>query len=510
MKKKFILLCVACLFIMGLAVNASAAANKTDDPNDSSKLTVTYSESSVTGGDTFTATVALADAHNLGKLVLAWTWDVDVLELQNATVGSVLSGANLSDKDSDGIYDGVTWTNTADYNTNINGTLLTLKFGVKEGAYVKQDDTVVMEGKTLVEVSYNTSSDIYWQQVEDEDATDFGDYYYVNPTIVNNGVTLKHTHSAAPTVDKLNVAQGDEATCSTVGKGTYVCEYCNETVTVEIPKDPTNHESALTKTEAKAATCTEAGNKEYWFCDSCKNYYSDAEGKTPTTLDEVKTAALGHSYDNGKVTTEATCTTAGVKTYTCTVCDEKTEGHTKTEAIAALGHDPISNKDGKAATCAAAGHVETYTCSRCEMTFIDKDGKTVATETNVVIAVDENAHDYVSNNDAVEATTSAEGHVETFTCAVCGEVFIQDEAGAYVQIGTTEADGTVKYLDSFDQTELTVAKLTDTSKKDDSKKDENKGAPKTGDESRIVLWAGVMTFCLAAVAMLLKKALHRN
>ena len=40
-----------------------------------------------------------------------------------------------------------------------------------------------------------------------------------------------------------------------------------------------------------------------------------------------------HTWDEGKVTTEPTCTEAGVKTYTCTVCKE-----TKTEAVAALGH----------------------------------------------------------------------------------------------------------------------------------------------------------------------------
>ena len=40
-----------------------------------------------------------------------------------------------------------------------------------------------------------------------------------------------------------------------------------------------------------------------------------------------------HTWDEGKITTPATCTTEGVKTYTCTGC-----GETKTEAIAALGH----------------------------------------------------------------------------------------------------------------------------------------------------------------------------
>ena len=43
--------------------------------------------------------------------------------------------------------------------------------------------------------------------------------------------------------------------------------------------------------------------------------------------------ALGHSYDEGVVTTAATCTTAGVKTFTCGACGNKT-----TQNIQALGH----------------------------------------------------------------------------------------------------------------------------------------------------------------------------
>ena len=45
-------------------------------------------------------------------------------------------------------------------------------------------------------------------------------------------------------------------------------------------------------------------------------------------------AKTGHSYDNGKVTKNATCSAAGVKTYTCKNC-----GATRTESISATGHN---------------------------------------------------------------------------------------------------------------------------------------------------------------------------
>ena len=40
-----------------------------------------------------------------------------------------------------------------------------------------------------------------------------------------------------------------------------------------------------------------------------------------------------HTWNSGEVTTAATCTEAGEKTYTCTVCDA-----TKQETVPATGH----------------------------------------------------------------------------------------------------------------------------------------------------------------------------
>ena len=74
----------------------------------------------------------------------------------------------------------------------------------------------------------------------------------------------------------------------------------------------------------KEATCTETGVKVY-TCTVC--------GDTK----EEEIPATGHVWDEGKVTTEATTEAEGVKTYTCTIC-----GDTKTEAIPKL--DDNDNK----------------------------------------------------------------------------------------------------------------------------------------------------------------------
>ena len=59
--------------------------------------------------------------------------------------------------------------------------------------------------------------------------------------------------------------------------------------------------------------------------------------------------ACTHSYTS-KVTTAATCTTAGVRTYTCSKC-----GDSYTEAIEATGHTMVNG------TCSVCGHTVTVT-----------------------------------------------------------------------------------------------------------------------------------------------------
>ena len=109
----------------------------------------------------------------------------------------------------------------------------------------------------------------------------------------------------------------------------------------------------------------------------------------------------GHTWNSGTVTTQATCTAAGVKTYTCT---DSGCGATKTEAIAALGHSWSSGTVTTQATCVATG-VKTYTCSRCNNT-----------KTETIKALGHSYGDWIID---VEATESAAGskHRE---CAACG------------------------------------------------------------------------------------------
>ena len=218
------------------------------------------------------------------------------------------------------------------------------------------------------------------------------------------------------------------ATCTTAGTKTYTCTRCKKTRTETIAA--TGHKAV--KDAAVAATCETTGKTEGSHCSVCNTVI-----KAQTT-----TAALGHSWDSGKVTKAATCTTAGTKTYTCTRCKKtrtetiaaaghkavkdaavaatcettgKTEGshcsvcNTVIKAqttTAALGHSWDGGKVTKAATCTAAG-TKTYTCTRCKKT-----------RTETIAAT---GHKAVKDA-AVAATCETTGKTEGSHCSVCGTV----------------------------------------------------------------------------------------
>ena len=84
---------------------------------------------------------------------------------------------------------------------------------------------------------------------------------------------------------------------------------------------------------------------------------------------EAGAPAHTHTYDEGTVTKEPSCTEEGVMTYTCTSCDAGTEGHTKTEVIQKTPHTP-----GEWVPDTYEG-TETYVkkCTSCG-TVLDVDG----------------------------------------------------------------------------------------------------------------------------------------
>ena len=136
-----------------------------------------------------------------------------------------------------------------------------------------------------------------------------------------------------------------------------------------------------------APTCTEKGYTTH-TC-ACGDSYVD-----------TYTDALGHAWDEGKVTKPATETETGVKTFTCTRC-----GETKTETIPKLTHEHSYNAVVTAPTCTEKGYT-THTCA-CGNSYVDT-------------YVDALGHAW-DEGKVTKPATEAEDGVKTFTCTRCGE-----------------------------------------------------------------------------------------
>ena len=116
------------------------------------------------------------------------------------------------------------------------------------------------------------------------------------------------SHKNANNSDALGeVINTVEPTCTEHGYTTHKCSLCNSIV--KVYKDDELKPHTLTHHAQKAATCTEAGNIEYWQCSVCNKLFSDeATTKEITDAASLEIPAKGHTFDNKG---------------TCTVCQYK-------------------------------------------------------------------------------------------------------------------------------------------------------------------------------------------
>ena len=179
------------------------------------------------------------------------------------------------------------------------------------------------------------------------------------------------------------VAATEETEGYTGDKWCLDCDHMIEEGTV-VPK--LNHTHAMVKTEAKAATCEEDGNIEYYTCSKCGKKYNDEAGTRELTDEEIIIEAAGHSFgtewksdadghwhectcgkrsDEGTHTfgdwtiiKEATATEDGSRERECSVC-----GYVQTETIRGTGgaledpDDPKIPQTGDNSSIAAWGFI---------------------------------------------------------------------------------------------------------------------------------------------------------
>ena len=174
------------------------------------------------------------------------------------------------------------------------------------------------------------------------------------------------------------------------------CSVCNEILVAQEVIPATGHKAETVS--GKAATCTEAGLTDGEKCSVC--------GTVIKAQEEIP--AKGHSWNEGEITTSPTCENAGVKTYTCTVCNA-----TKTEAIDATGHTPVEVAE-KPATCTEAGHTAGTKCSVCDAILSGMEEIPATGHTEKTVA-------------GKPATCTETGLTDGISCSVCGTVIKAQE-----------------------------------------------------------------------------------
>ena len=183
-----------------------------------------------------------------------------------------------------------------------------------------------------------------------------------------------------------------EATCTEEGEKKFTCSICGDEKTEKVSATGHQHTEIRNK---KEATCKETGYSGDTWCKDCGKKILSGQTIAKTE---------NHSWDAGKVTTKATCTEEGEKTFTCSICGDK-----KTEKISATGHQHTEIRNKKEATCKETGYSGDTWCKDCGKKILP--GQTIAKTEN---------HSWDAGKVTTKATCTEEGE-KTFTCSICGD-----------------------------------------------------------------------------------------
>ncbi len=202
------------------------------------------------------------------------------------------------------------------------------------------------------------------------------------------------------------------------------CSVCSKILspTEEIP--PQGHVNAV-KVEAKAASCTEAGNLEYYACPDCNGNY---DGKTTEAnkLSDVIIPAKGHANAVKFEAKAASCAEAGnLEYYACPDCGKNFDGTApdaqvlENVVLPAKGHANAIKTERNDASCTEAGNVEYYACPDCGKNFDGTAPDANEIEETIISAKGHNEVEIPAKNPTCIDT----GYTAGVKCSNCDEIF---------------------------------------------------------------------------------------
>ena len=290
--------------------------------------------------------------------------------------------------------------------------------------------------------------------------------------------TCANDTSHVKKVDATVTSEVTEGSCEVGGTRTYTAKVTFDgkdyTDTKTEPVPAKGH--TLTAVEAVPATCETAGVKAHWVCSVCGKLFSDAEGKTETTLEKLAIPATGHAYGapvwkwNDDFTASATFTCGNDASHVKNVTAEVTSAVTTPAA------------------CEADG-VRTYTA---KVTFEDKEY--TDTKTEVIPAT---SHD-TELVGAKDVTCTEDGYTGDEVCKVCGVTVKQGEV--IPALGHDYKDGKCSRCGAEEPTTP-----VEPGKPQQPEKPTTPDTPATGDESQLMLWVSGMLVCALGAGLMLRR-----
>ncbi len=217
--------------------------------------------------------------------------------------------------------------------------------------------------------------------------------------------------------------------------------------------------------------------------------------KTSLTLQETDSATLiatvepdnatnknvnWESSDTSIATVDAsgkvTAISAGSATITATAAD----GSGKSASCSVtVTHGNMVHTPKKDATCTADGNEEYWTCGACGKIFSDEEGKTeIELSATVIPATGHN----LTKTEEKAPTRTADGNKEYWTCGTCGKIFSDAEGKTEIELSATVIPATG--YSNEDRNDSIHAAIE---------------SPQTGDEGNAVLWLSMLLASGAAL-----------